>query len=56
VRGILAEEEQHLAEMEESIESLFKERSQPWRDLVLAEEERLHNKWLTSVETILFSS
>ncbi len=56
VRGILAEEEQHLAEMEESIEKIFKECSQQWRDLVLVIEEKLHNKWLTSIEAVLFES
>ncbi len=55
VRGILAEEEQHLAEMETAIEALFADQAQAWREQVLAQEQILHDEWLSGVETILFT-
>ncbi len=55
VRGIIAEEEQHLAEMEESIQMLYGEKSNCWRCLVLAEEQALHDTWLTGIEALLFT-
>ncbi|MFT5259853.1 MAG: hypothetical protein ACI9J2_002035 [Saprospiraceae bacterium] len=56
VRGIIAEEEQHLAEMEESISALFVDNSDTWCQKVIAEEQALHNDWLTGIESSLFAT
>ncbi len=49
VRGILIEEEQHLAEMESGIEQLFTE-PEEWRNTVLGVENALFSSWATNLD------